>query len=173
MRSDFEARFCQIIRALTDGDNLKAQAELEALAIQNPEMPGIRLGVATIQKQNGFDSSANQIISDLNRDFPAYWSEKAPSLIDIGQKITEGVGAAEKGEFSKAIELLDSVVKFHSEEGLFHIVAICKYRQNDLLGAMESIDNELRLFPNNTEAVKLRDSITQMMKSKGRTHKYD
>ncbi len=162
---DGEGLIQNALAQLNANKNQEALRLWEQAIATSPDLPGLQYGKAVALARLDRQSEAIATLNHLLSALPSH--PKARQLLTELQpknSVLELIKSAqinlENNQIQAAFHELAKAKSFRQPTpGLDYLRAICFIKLNQLEGAKEALNEELRYFPNNTEAKTLRDRL--------------
>ncbi|MCT7955682.1 TylF/MycF/NovP-related O-methyltransferase [Laspinema palackyanum] len=159
------------LRELNANNNQEALKLWEQAITTSPDLPGLHYGKAVALARLDRQSDAIASLNHLLSVFPSH--PKARQLVTELQPPHSALDlmkaaqmSLESNQIHAAFHELAKAKSFRQPTpGLDYLRAICFINLNQLEGAKEALNEELRYFPNNTEARTLRHRILSQLSS--------
>ncbi len=154
----------QALTHLNANRNTEALNLLEQLIAANPDMLGLNYGKAIALARLGYTNKAVETLNDLLTTTPRH--KKAQLLLkeirpgSVGDLMQQATQALNASKLDRAFRLLSQAKSLKQPTvGLDYLRATCFMEMNQPGAALQSLHEELRYFPNNTEAQHLLNQL--------------
>lgn len=141
-----------------DATHTKSKSKFENMSLQNIN----KLSHPAHIFQNQKLDAENFEYVFLNNDIYSKQSNLQDDAC-ITQLFDEGKNALSDMNYDKALHFFSKIKSFkHTQESVDYFRALCFYEKNDISSAIESLKEELRYFPYNTEAILFLNKINKI-----------